>query len=295
MKYIKSTAGPSGEEVQIHYADYGQGTPVVLIHGWPLNMHMWEYQVSDLVNAGFRVIKYDRRGFGKSDKPWDGYDYDTFTDDLHALMNELDLQNAVLVGFSMGGGEVVRYVSKYGSERVSRIVLIGAVTPYLQQAGDNPDGVPEKIFTEMMEQIQQDRNSFLEDFGKKFFGVNVISKPVSKAMLDYYCMLGSLASPRATLECVKAFAQTDFRQDLENIDVPTLIIHGGADKTVPIEASGDRTAKIIRDNIYKVYEGAPHGLFYTERELLNQDLVNFIQEGELENASSINIDGNLRR
>lgn len=288
MKYITSTAGATGEAVQIHYADYGKGVPVVLIHGWPLNMHMWEYQVNDLVNAGFRVIKYDRRGFGKSDKPWDGYDYDTLTDDLHALMTGLDLQNAVLVGFSMGGGEVVRYLSKYGSDRVARIVLISAVPPCLQQAGDNPDGVPEKVFTGMMAEMKEDRNNFLEDFGKKFFGVNVINKPVSKAMLEYYCMLGVMASPRATQECAKAFAQTDFRKDLENIAVPTLIIHGGADKTVPIGASSDRSSKMIRDCVYKVYEGAPHGLFYTEKETLNQDLVNFIQEVELEGMGAGN-------
>jgi pimeloyl-ACP methyl ester carboxylesterase len=223
--------------------------------------------------------QYDRRGFGKSDKPWDGYDYDTLTDDLHALMTELDLQNAVLVGFSMGGGEAVRYLSKYGNERVSKIVLISAVTPFLQRSDDNPDGVPEKIFIEMMDQIKEDRNSFLEDFGKKFFGVNVVSKPVSRAMLEYYCMLGSMASPRATQECAKAFAQTDFRHDIENISVPALIIHGGADKTVPIEASSDRTAKMILDFDYKVYDGAPHGLFYTEKEMLNQDLIYFINAG----------------
>lgn len=280
MKYITSTAG-SGEEVQIHYADYGQGTPVILIHGWPLNMHMWEHQIHALVNAGFRVIKYDRRGFGKSDKPWDGYDYDTLTDDLHALITELDLQNAMLVGFSMGGGEAVRYISKYGSDRVSKLVLISSVTPYLQKGDDNPDGVPEEVFTKMMKDMQDDRINFLEDFGKKFFGVGIINKPVSKPMLDYYCMLGSIASPRATEECAKAFAQTDFRNDLENINVPTLIIHGSSDKTVPIEASGERTAQMISGAVYKVYEGAPHGLFYTDREMLNQDLINFAEQGEV--------------
>jgi pimeloyl-ACP methyl ester carboxylesterase len=281
MKYITSTAGSSQEEVQLHYVDYGNGIPVVLIHGWPLNMHMWEYQVNDLVNAGFRVIKYDRRGFGKSDKPWDGYDYDTFADDLQTLLTTLDLQNAVLVGFSMGGGEVVRYISRHGSDRVSKIVLISAVTPFLQKTGDNPDGVPGQIFNDMIAELKEDRNHFLEEFGKKFFGVNVVSKPVSKAMLEYYCIMASSASPKATEECVKAFAGTDFRPDLENINVPTLIIHGGADKTVPAEASSDRAAKMISDCDYKVYDGAPHGLFYTEKETLNRDLINFIQEGGL--------------
>ena len=277
MKFITSNDKHSGEEVKISYADYGKGIPVVLIHGWPLNKHMWEYQVSDLVDAGFRVIKYDRRGFGASDKPWDGYDYDTLTDDLHALMEELDLQQAVLVGFSMGGGEVVRYLSRYGSDHVSKIVLISAVTPYMLKTDDNPDGIDASVFAEMMEQIKEDRINFLDEFGKKFFGVNLINKPVSGPLLTYYLQQGSIASPRATEKCAESFAQTDFRSDLENINVPVMVIHGDADKTVPIEASGERTARMIPGCDYIVYEGAPHGLFYTNREQLNLDLINFIR------------------
>jgi len=277
MKFITSNDKHSGEEVKISYADYGKGIPVVLIHGWPLNKHMWEYQVSDLVEAGFRVIKYDRRGFGNSDKPWDGYDYDTLTDDLHALIEQLDLQQAVLVGFSMGGGEVVRYLSRYGSNRISKIVLISAVTPYLLKTADNPDGVDASIFAEMKEQLQEDRINFLDEFGKKFFGVNLINKPVSGPLLTYYLQQGSIASPRATVKCAESFAQTDFRGDLKNIDVPVLVIHGDADKTVPIEASGERTAKMIPNCDYIVYDDAPHGLFYTNKEQLNLDLVDFIR------------------
>jgi pimeloyl-ACP methyl ester carboxylesterase len=239
---------------------------------------MWEYQIDDLVEAGFRVVKYDRRGFGKSSKPWDSYDYDTLTDDLKAVMEKLDLGDAVLVGFSMGGGEVVRYLSKYGSDRVSKIVLVSSVTPYLTKNDDNPEGVDPDVFEEMMTDMKKDRIAFLDDFGKKFFGVNLVSHPVSAPLLDYYRMLASLAAPRATQQCALAFAGTDFRNDVKSITVPTLIIHGDEDKTVPIDSSGERTAKMIRGAEYKVYEGAPHGLFYTHRQKLNEDLVNFCKQ-----------------
>ncbi len=275
MDYIKTKDSSTGEEVEISYKDYGNGRPVVLIHGWPLSKEMWEYQIEDLVNAGLRVIKYDRRGFGKSSKPWDSYNYDALTEDLNSLMEELDLQDAVLVGFSMGGGEAVRYLNKYGSQRVSKLVLISAVTPYLGKTENNPDGVDETVFAEMMTQMKDDRISFLDDFGKKFFGVTLINHPVSAPLLDYYRMLASVAAPRATQQCAVAFAQTDFRTDVENITVPTLIIHGDADKTVPIKNSSDRTAKMISNAQYKVYEGAPHGLFYTHRQQLNKDLIEF--------------------
>lgn len=275
MKYIITTDASSGEEIRLAYSDYGSGRPIVLIHGWPLSREMWEYQLNDLVEAGFRVVKYDRRGFGKSSKPWGGYDYDSLAADLNEIMEQLDLRDAVLVGFSMGGGEVVRYLSNYGNKRVSRIALISAVTPYLKKTADNPDGVPPAIFEDMMEQMKADRIAFLDDFGKKFFGVNLISHPVSTPLLEYYRMLASHASGRSTQQCALSFAGTDFRSDLQNIDVPVLIIHGDADKTVPIEASGARTAAMLPNAEYKVYEGAPHGLFYTHRGLLNSDLIQF--------------------
>lgn len=275
MKFIQSKDATTGEEVQISYKDYGQGRPIVLIHGWPLSKDMWEYQIDDLVNAGLRVIKYDRRGFGKSDKPWEGYDYDTLTDDLHALMEQLDLRDAVLAGFSMGGGEAVRYISRYGSERVSGLVLISAVTPYMLKTADNPEGIDESVFAEMMEEMKRDRIGFLDDFGKKFFGVSLVNHPVSTPLLEYYRGLASVALPRATQQCAIAFAQTDFRADLQKVQVPTLIIHGDADKTVPIASSGARTAQLIPDAEYVVYEDAPHGLFYTHRERLNADLIAF--------------------
>jgi len=277
MEYIVNKNSTTGEEVNISYKDYGNGRPVVLIHGWPLSKEMWEYQIEPLVEAGLRVIKYDRRGFGKSSKPWGEYDYNTLTEDLHTIMEELDLRDAVLVGFSMGGGEAVRYLSRYGSSRVSKIVLVSSVTPYMLKTADNPEGVDESVFKEMLDQMSEDRIAFLDDFGKTFFGVNLVSHPVSAPLLDYYRMLASVAAPRATKQCAIAFAQTDFRQDMRAVNVPTLIIHGDADKTVPIDASGARTAKMIPGSQYLVYEGAPHGLFYTHKEKLNQDLISFIK------------------
>ena len=292
MKFIRTTDATNGEEVNLAYSDYGKGNPVVLIHGWPLSREMWEYQLGDLVNAGLRVVKYDRRGFGKSSKPWDGYDYDSLTDDLHALMEQLDLRNATLVGFSMGGGEVVRYLSRYGSDRVARIVLVSAVTPYLAKTGDNPDGVDPSVFAEIMSELKEDRIKFLDDFGKKFFGVTMISHPVSAPLLEYYRMLASFASQRSTEQCALSFANTDFRPDVEAIRVPALIIHGDADKIVPIAESSDRTAKMIPDSQYIVYKGAPHGLFYTHKEQLNADLISFITSTDKVRSCSLETNGN---
>jgi len=278
MKYIEFTDKYYNEDVRLAYSDYGSGRPVIFIHGWPLSREMWEYQLEDIVSAGYRVIKYDRRGFGKSSKPWYGYDYDSLASDLNEIIQQLDLHDVVLVGFSMGGGEVVRYLKMFGSNRVNRIVLISSVLPYLCKTKDNPDGVDSSVFEEMMMDMRKDRIDFLDQFGKKFFGVGMLSRPVSTPLLEYYRMLASFASARSTQQCAVSFAETDFRNDIKAIDVPVLVIHGDADKTVPIEASSERTAKMIRDCRYIVYENAPHGLFYTEKERLNRDLIQFISE-----------------
>jgi non-heme chloroperoxidase len=278
MSFIKVNDPHSTKPVEIYYEDWGQGQPIVLIHGWPLSHEMWEYQINDLIDAGFRVIAYDRRGFGKSSRPHYGYDYETLTNDLRALLDALDLQHVTLVGFSMGGGEVVRYFSRYGGERVSRIALIGSITPYMLNTADNPNGVKESVFEEILKNIQEDRINFLDTFGKQFFGVTLINKPVSTPLLEYYKMLGSMASPRATQECAKSFAYTDFREDILSVNVPTLIIHGDADKTVPIEATGDESSKLIPQSTYIRYPDAPHGLFITHKEKLNKDLIEFIRE-----------------
>lgn len=287
MKFITTKDSSTGEEIQLSYCDYGHGRPVVLLHGWPYSKETWEYQLGDLVNAGLRVIKYDRRGFGKSSKPWDGYDYDSLAEDLKAILDQLDLRDAVLVGFSMGGGEVVRYVSRYGTERVSKIVLISSVTPFLKKAPDNEDGVDGSVFADMASKIKEDRIGFLDTFGHQFFGVNFLNHPISDPLLHYYRELASHASQRSTLQAAISFAETDFRHDCESIDIPTLIIHGDADKTVPIDASANRAAEMIKGSKYIIYEGAPHGLFYTHRKQLNQDLIDFCLEQTKQPVSSI--------
>lgn len=286
MKYITTNDRTTGEEIRIAYSDYGKGKPVVLIHGWPLSREMWEYQLEDLVNSGLRVIKYDRRGFGKSSKPWDGYDYDSLTDDLEALIDQLNLQDVTLVGFSMGGGEVVRYLSRNGSYNVSKAVLVSSVTPFLAKTAGNPDGVDQSVFDNIIEQIKKDRIGFLADFGKKFFGVGLISHPVSTPLLEYYRMLASHATSRSTSQCVITYSQTDFTDDLKRIGVPMLVIHGDSDETVPIEASSDRTARMIACE-YLIYEGAPHGLFYTHRAKLNHDLIEFITSDQPEYSTEV--------
>ncbi|RAJ92088.1 pimeloyl-ACP methyl ester carboxylesterase [Larkinella arboricola] len=276
MSYIQAGTAANGEPVNLFYQDWGTGNPVVLIHGWPLSHEMWEYQMTELPRHGLRCIAYDRRGFGKSSKPWDGYDYDTLAADLKAVLDELDLRNVTLVGFSMGGGEVVRYVSRYGADRVSKIVLVSAVTPYLLKADDNQDGVDQSVFDEMLEKIQADRADFLATFGKQFYGVSLLSHPVSDSFLQWNQTLALLGSPRATIECVRAFSGTDFRSDMAAINIPTLIIHGDSDATVPFEASGQKTHAMIPQSQLLVYEGEPHGLFFTRKDQLNSDLLAFI-------------------
>jgi len=286
MNYIKTKDVNSSEEVKLYYQDIGSGKNVVFIHGWPLSHEMWEYQVTELFKQGLRCISYDRRGFGKSSKPESGYDYNTLAADLNAVIEQLGLDDVTLVGFSMGGGEVMRYLSNYGCAKVAKIALVSSVTPYMLKTNDNEYGVDKEVFDEMMENMKKDRIGFLDSFGKDFFGVSMINHPVSAPLLEYYRMLAALASPIATQECANAFATTDFRKDVEAIDVPTLIIHGDADKTVPIKSSGDRTSDLLPSATYVVYDGEPHGLFYTSKDRLNTDLLNFINDEVLVNETA---------
>ncbi|MBC7867450.1 MAG: alpha/beta hydrolase [Gloeobacteraceae cyanobacterium ES-bin-316] len=275
MPFIKSVQN-NAEPVNIYYEELGSGKPVVFIHGWPLSGSMWEYQITQLTQQGMRCIIYDRRGFGQSDRPFGPYDYDTLAGDLKSLLDELDLNDVTLVGFSMGGGEIAKYFSLHGGARVSKAVLVSAVVPYMLKTTDNLNGVPQEAFDKMAKGMVDDRPAFMESFNKDFFGVTVINHPVSAPFLAHSLTKVMDASPIATLECAKAFSSTDFRQDVVKINVPTLIIHGSADKTVPIEATGEESAKLIKDAKYIVYEGAPHGLWFTHKDQLNQDLIDFI-------------------
>jgi pimeloyl-ACP methyl ester carboxylesterase len=264
------------DEIEIFYQDWGAGRPVVLIHGWPLNSDMWEKQATFLAEHGLRVITYDRRGFGKSDQPWGDYDYDTLADDLATLLDSLELTNVALVGFSMGGGEVARYLSLYGSERVSQAVLVSAVTPFLLKTDDNPDGVEGKVFDGIAAELRKDRPAFLHDFGPKFYGRSIIKHTVSEPVLEWTQEMALTSSLRATLACANAWATTDFRADLAAIDIPVLVIHGTVDATVPIEVSARRAVKLLSNATLSEYEGEPHGLFLTAADRLNQELLNFI-------------------
>ena len=265
------------DRTTLFFNDWGTGAPVVLIHGWPLNSDMWEHQASYLARQGLRVVAYDRRGFGRSDQPWSGYDYDTVADDLAALMEHLDLRDATLVGFSMGGGEVARYLARHGDARVRKAVLLAAVTPFLLKTEEHLNGIEPKVFVEMQDQLTNDRPAFLAGFNKVFYGSSLLKHPVSSEVLEWSRFLAYHASLHATQMAMNAWSTTDFRQDLRAIRVPTLVIHGDSDGACPAEVSGKVAAKLIAGAELKIYEGAPHGLFITHRDQLNADLLTFIR------------------
>ena len=282
MSYIKAGTDASGRDIKLFYQDLGSpnaNQTIVLIHGWPLSHEMWDYQLAELPAHGFRVVAYDRRGFGKSSQTWDGYDYDTLSDDLKAVLDTLDLHNVTLVGFSMGGGEVARYMGRHGGKRVTKVAFVSSVTPYMLKTDDNPDGVDQSVFQEIYDGLQKDRADFLQTFGKQFYGNGLLSSPASDGQLQGDFNRAYVASQKATLDTAHSFAETDFRNDLAQIHVPTLIIHGDSDKTVPIEASAERTAQLVPNSQFITYEGDAHGLFYLQKDRLTQDLVSFVQDG----------------
>ena len=271
--------GTEGQQpVELYYEDHGNGKPVVLIHGWPLSGRSWEAQVPALIEAGYRVITYDRRGFGGSSQPWTGYDYDTFAADLNGLLNHLDLREATLVGFSMGGGEVARYINTYGGERVAKAVFAASVTPYLYKSADNPEGgLDDATIKKFQDGVTTDRVAFLDDFAQNFFSADGELK-VSESQRVYARNIAVFASPKGTLDCIGAFSNTDFRSDLAKITIPTLVIHGDSDGIVPFEVSGARTHKAIAGSVLKLIKGAPHGCNLSHAAEFNKALRQFLGE-----------------
>ena len=275
MQYI-GVGEENSRKINLHYEDHGSGDPVLLIHGWPLNGGSWEKQESALLDSGYRVITYDRRGFGESSKPVTGYDYDTFADDLNHVITSLELEDLTIVGFSMGTGEVTRYLGRYGSKNIKKAGLLASIPPFLLKTSDNPIGVDQSVFDSIMNAIKTDRLAFLTQFFSDFYNMDVLGgKLISEQAFQYSWNVASRASATGTYECVKSWL-TDFREDVKSIDVPTLIIHGDADRILPIDVTGRRLKNIVTDNTYVEIEGAPHGLIWTHADEVNQALLDFL-------------------
>jgi non-heme chloroperoxidase len=277
MPYVAVGKENSGT-IELYYEDHGSGKPVVLIHGYPLSGASWEKQVPVLLKAGYRVITYDRRGFGKSSQPTEGYNYDTFAKDLHKLISELKLNDFTLVGFSMGGGEIARYFGKYGSKGASRAVIIGGVPPFLLKTADNPEGVDASVFEGIQKAVAADRYAFFTEFFKNFYNTDqLLGKRVSEQVVQASCNIAASSSATASVACVPTWHE-DFRADLARIDVPTLVIHGDADRIVPITAAGLRTAKLVKGARQLVVKDGPHCITWTHADEVNAELLGFLGE-----------------
>jgi pimeloyl-ACP methyl ester carboxylesterase len=276
------------DETQLFVKTLGEGRPVVLIHGWPLSSDSWDPVMIALAEHGYRAIAYDRRGFGRSDHAPRGYDYDTFSDDLAEVMAATGAtQDVALVGFSMGGGEIARYMSRHAGKGVSQVALISSVVPYMLKTDDNPNGVDESVFQQMTDGMKTDFRHFFTGFIKDFYGVGLLSHPVSDEELRWAWMTAMKASQYATIQSAAAFAHTDFRGDLPSFTVPTLVVHGNADATVPIEATGRVVADQVPGAQFVEYPGAPHGVFATHTQRLSEDLLRFLSGGEVDNRQEV--------
>jgi non-heme chloroperoxidase len=269
----------NSDDIDLYYEDHGSGDPVVLIHGYPLSGASWERQVPQLLAAGHRVITYDRRGFGKSNQPTSGYNYDTFAEDLHKLVTHLTLRHFALVGFSMGGGEVARYIGKYGSKDVSHAAFLGSIPPFLLKTPDNPEGVDRNVFDGIQKSVAADRYAFFAEFFKNFYNTDAfLGKRISEDALHASWVVAAGASPTASVACVPTWYE-DFRKDLERIDIPTLVIHGDADRIVPLASSGQRTARSVKGARLVVIKDGPHAINWTHADEVNTELLNFLSKG----------------
>jgi non-heme chloroperoxidase len=273
MSTIKTKDG-----TEIYYKDWGSGRPVVFSHGWPLSADAWDAQMLFLAGSGYRVIAHDRRGHGRSSQPWNGNEMDTYADDLAALVEALDLKGAIHVGHSTGGGEVARYIGRHGTARVAGAVLISAVPPLMLKTANNPGGLPMSVFDEIRAAVLADRAQFFEDLTTPFYGYNKPDAKPSQGVRDSFWLQGMQCSIKGAYDCIKAFSETDFTEDLKKFDVPTLILHGDADQIVPIGAAGMMSVKLVKNARIKVYPGAPHGMCTTLADQINVDLLAFFQE-----------------
>jgi non-heme chloroperoxidase len=265
---------------QIYYKDWGTGQPIVFSHGWPLSADAWEDQMLFLTDRGYRCIAHDRRGHGRSSQPWDGNEMNTYADDLAELVEKLDLKNAIHVGHSTGGGEVARYIGRHGTRRVAKAVLIGAVPPLMLKTSANPGGLPIDAFDQIRAGVLADRSQFFKDLTMPFYGANRPGAKVSQGLRDSFWLQGMLAGHKAVYDCIKAFSETDFSEDLKKFDVPTLILHGDDDQIVPIGVSALLSSKLVKGATLKVYPGLPHGMCSTNKDQINDDLLAFVKRAE---------------